>query len=222
MHSRSRERQTGSATTPPSAEPRNVVVSAIGASAASFSPKDGGLVLPDGGRDACVDDLGPNVLRLRSGRKPDRGEAAQLTDEPRLDPLRFDHDGGRQHAANAEPPAEQLDMVKPVEERHDDRAFSPGLRYAFERIGQLRCLRRYPHHVHGSLEPRRRRHLGFEVTEEDALDTHDPAVAPQRLVAHQQQDVAPRPSEGGAEEGPDPTGAEHGVPHHRVESTAPP
>src|SRR4029450_2913095 len=46
MHSRSLERQTGSATTPPNAEPRNVVVSAIGASAASFSHRTAASLSP--------------------------------------------------------------------------------------------------------------------------------------------------------------------------------
>jgi hypothetical protein len=76
-----------------------------------------------------------------------------------------------------------------------------------------------PHHVHRLLERRRGWHLGFEVAEEGALDAHDAAEARQRLLAHQQQDIA-RPSESSAEKRPDAADAEHGVPHHRVESTA--
>ena len=75
-------------------------------------------------------------------------------------------------------------------------------------------LGRDPHHVHGLLERCRSRNLGVEVTEENTLDTHDAAVPGERLVAHQEQDVAAGAGEGSAEKGTDTTGAKDSVSHH--------
>jgi hypothetical protein len=105
-------------------------------------------------------------------------------------------------------------VVESVEERHDDRTLHSGLGYTLERLGQLGRLCCDPDHVHRLPECRRGRELGVEVPEQGALDADDAAASGERLLAHQQENVAARAGEGSAEKGTDAAGAEDGVSHH--------
>ena len=113
------------------------MVSAIGASSASFLQRTPASSLSDRRLDAGVDELIAKVFGPRSRREHGGGEAAQLTDDARLDPLGLDRDRRRQDSCGAEPSAEQLDVVESVEEWDDDRIVRGTLWHAFERLGKL-------------------------------------------------------------------------------------